>query len=101
MDSKKFSLFVVIYFASIDILISQTLNGKCGYPGKPYQAKLEPDNKLQYEEGEEVSYQCTHFWAPTKNRKCEKGKWTGEQPRCGRFLSIQSLIRLYCSNKFD
>ncbi|CAG2170653.1 unnamed protein product [Oppiella nova] len=63
------------------------LNGKCGYPGKPYRAKLEPDNKLLYDEGEEVTYQCTDFWSFIKTRKCEKGRWTGEQPRCGDFVS--------------
>ncbi|XP_054163883.1 uncharacterized protein LOC128961651 [Oppia nitens] len=56
-------------------------------PLYPYRAKLEPDNKLQYDEGEEVSYQCTDFVAPIRTRKCERGRWTGEVPRCGDFIT--------------
>ena len=91
-SSTKLCLFYLIIFSIIYTSICQ-LNGKCGYPGKPYRAKLEPDNKLLYDEGEEVTYQCTDFWSFIKTRKCEKGRWTGEQPRCG----TQILLAHYTS----
>jgi hypothetical protein len=59
------------------------LNGKCGNPGKPYKASLEP-YKLQYDEGEEVTYQCNDYWFQLQTRKCERGHWTGKPARCGQ-----------------
>ena len=87
----KLSILIIIVITLKSVSLN-LLNGKCGYPGKPYQAKLEPDNKLQYDEGEEVNYQCTHFWSFVQTRKCEKGKWSGPQPRCGN----DSLLIYQC-----
>ncbi|CAG2110691.1 unnamed protein product, partial [Medioppia subpectinata] len=90
----KHLLLILIIFNAINLSICElSLNGKCGYPGKPYRAKLEPDNKLQYDEGEEVSYQCVDFWSFIKTRRCEKGRWTGEQARCGDFVNKTILMR--------
>jgi len=85
MKSIDISYLALILANLICFCICQ-LNGKCGYPGKPYKARLEPDNKLQYLEGEEVTYQCTSgFWTYIQTRKCERGRWTGEPARCGQF----------------
>ena len=62
---------------------SQEVSGRCGFPGKPYMSKLEPDNKLYYEEGDEVEYECIEYWFYTQRRKCKNGRWTGNSPRCG------------------
>ena len=62
---------------------SLKVRGKCAFPGKPYMSKLEPDNKLYYEEGEEVTYECIEYLYFVQTRKCERGRWTGNQPRCG------------------
>jgi hypothetical protein len=80
-------LNLVIILTNLISFSSSQYNSKCGYPGKPYRAKLEPDNKQQYSEGEEVTYQCTDFWSHLQTRKCEKGHWTGKPPRCGLYLT--------------
>jgi hypothetical protein len=76
-------IYLGVLLVNLRSYSSTQLNGKCGYPGKPYKASLEPDNKLQYDEGEEVSYQCNDYWFQPQFRKCEKGKWTGRPARCG------------------
>jgi hypothetical protein len=60
------------------------VSGKCGFPGRPYMSKLEPD-ELTYKEGEEVTYECIEYWFYLQSRKCEGGRWTGKQPRCGEY----------------
>jgi len=85
MNATKISYLALILANLICFCICQLLNGKCGYPGKPYKAKLEPDNKLQYLEGEEVTYQCSDFSSPVITRRCERGRWTGKLPRCGQY----------------
>jgi hypothetical protein len=85
---------IIILTNLISFSSSQLLNGKCGYPGKPYRAKLEPDNKQQYSEGEEVTYQCTDYWSHLQTRKCERGRWTGKPPRCGLYSTKFIFFRL-------
>lgn len=94
MHSTKLLILIICLISEISISFTALgqLNSKCGYPGKPYRAKLEPDNKLQYEEGEEVNYQCTDFWIFVHSRRCEKGKWTGPQPRCGKSILMVAFI---------
>jgi len=61
------------------------LRPNCGYPGKPYRAKIAPEEKLVYADGETVSYSCTDYWAAPQERKCVKGLWTGPLARCGKW----------------
>ena len=79
---SKFLLYLYLILKTYNLCNCQ-LNGKCGYPGKPYRTKLLPDDKLIYDEGEVVTYQCEDFWSDVQTRKCERGIWTGDQPRCG------------------
>jgi len=76
---------LILFVINLKCLLSLQLNGKCGYPGKPYKANLEPDNKIQYEEGEEVTYQCKDYWFQPQSRRCVKGRWVGEPARCGLY----------------
>lgn len=62
------------------------LRASCGFPGKPYRSKIIPEEKLVYEEGETVSYQCSDYWSPPQMRKCVNGVWIGPPARCGNFL---------------
>ncbi len=89
-------IFVILsLFLNIPYL-TQSLNvaGKCGFPGKPYMSKLDPDNNVYYE-GEEVTYVCTEYWFYQQSRKCEGGRWTGREARCGEFsikyMSLQTF----------
>lgn len=59
------------------------LHPNCGFPGKPYKAKINPEENLVYSDGETVSYQCADYWAPPQTRKCLNGEWTGQPARCG------------------
>lgn len=59
----------------------------CGFPGKPYRAKIIPEEKVIFDDGEEVTYQCADYWAPPQSRKCIKGVWVGPMARCGDFVS--------------
>jgi hypothetical protein len=90
---KSIILNLIIILTNLISFSGSQLNGKCGYPGKPYKAKLEPDNKQQYSEGEEVTYQCTDYWSHLQMRKCERGRWTGKPPRCGLY-SIKFIFFL-------
>lgn len=60
------------------------LNGRCGFPGKPYRSKADADFKGQYEEGEEVAYQCVDYRNYLQVRRCVHGRWSGPPARCGK-----------------
>jgi len=82
MKATEISYLALILINLIYFCVCQ-LNGKCGYPGRPYNAILKPDNKLQYFEGEEVTYECPDSLYYIQTRKCKRGRWTGKPPRCG------------------
>ncbi len=91
---KSIIINLIIILTNLISFSSSQLNGKCGYPGKPYKAKLEPDYKQQYSEGEEVTYQCTNYFSHLQTRKCERGHWTGKPARCGLYSTKFIFFRL-------
>ncbi len=64
-------IYLGLFLANLRSYSNTQLNGKCGHSGKPYKASFEPDNQLQYNDGEEVSYQCNDYWFQPQFRKCE------------------------------
>jgi len=84
MGAIEISYLALILINLIYFSICQ-LNGKCGYPGKPYNAILKPDNKSQYLEGEEVTYECPIFPSYTQTRICKRGRWMRRPLRCGQY----------------
>ena len=82
--------FLLIQLNSVD---SYEINGFCGRPEKPLNSRLIPD-KFQYNEGEEVTFQCNQYWNHLQKKKCIKGKWIGMQFRCGIHIIIafQSIL---------
>lgn len=81
-------LLIAVSVLQSDAII---LNGKCGFPGRPYMSKVDNDFKLTYLEGEEVQYQCMHYWNYIQTRKCVRGRWLGPQAKCGK------LNRVFCN----
>jgi len=76
-------LYLVLILINLIYFSICQLNGKCGYPGKPYKATLKPE-KTQYLEGEEVTYKCSGFVNYIRTSKCKRGRWTREPLRCGQ-----------------
>lgn len=85
-------LLVLLNGRSLSLINALELRANCGFPGKPYRAKIIPEEKLYYEEGETVSYQCADYWAPPQMRKCVNGVWVGPPARCGNFVHNVQLM---------
>lgn len=77
-------LIILLVIISTSISNGLELHASCGFPGKPYKAKINPEEKLVYSDGEVISYQCADYWAPPQSRKCVNGIWTGVPARCGK-----------------
>ena len=76
-------LVALIWMDSGQMIWSLVFRANCGFPGKPYRANITPEEKMVYEDGEEISYKCTDFWAQPQTRKCVNGAWIGPPARCG------------------
>lgn len=92
ISSKMFVLLVstMVVGVCLDVpsmAIGLELKPYCGFPGKPYRAKIMPEEKLVFLEGESVMYQCADYWAPPQSKKCVNGQWVGPVVRCGDFVS--------------
>jgi len=59
----------------------------CGASGRQDVVE-DRDLKERYEEGEGIYYKCKRGYKivdSTDRRKCVRGRWSGEVPRCGEF----------------
>lgn len=81
-----FTTFLLLSIAHVTPI--KHLNGKCGFPGKPYMGKVLDNNghRTVYGEGETVRFDCIHFWSPLQTRQCRRGRWLGPHARCGKLL---------------
>ncbi len=95
----KFNKKIIMKFLSIILLTVNMLSpndcspnilikGLCGYPGKPYRAKLTPE-KNNYNEGEKIHYLCDNYPQFDQHRQCTKGSWSGSFPVCGKYIKIR------------
>jgi hypothetical protein len=79
--------FPLIILLTVNMLspndCSPDIKGLCGYPGKPYRAKLTPE-KNNYTEGEKINYLCDDYPRFFQHRQCIKGSWNGSFPVCGK-----------------
>jgi hypothetical protein len=85
--------FLLIILLTVNTLFpndcSPDIKGLCGYPGKPYRAKLTPE-KNNYTEGEKIKYLCDDFPRFNQQRQCTKGSWSGSFPICGKYIKIKN-----------
>lgn len=71
------------------------VEAKCSFPGTPGGGEINGRKPIGviFEEGQRVTYACSdpgQVLLPfeSQNRTCDRGKWTGSLPICGRFYFI-------------
>ncbi len=81
-----FLIFLPLFFLLLVInkCHSQSVEGLCGYPGKPYKSILS-NEKDAYNENEIVSIYCENPSIDMiQTKTCSRGTWRGTEPFCGK-----------------
>jgi hypothetical protein len=82
------NFYFLIFLKGIELYAQMTINGRCGRPGLPFNAKLDnvSPERVKFENNETVTYICpsNEFPHHLQTRTCSYGKWIGPQAKCGK-----------------